>query len=384
MGSSGKRALRLVLVLALTGCAPGGFGQPPGGASPSGSPLAGGIASPATAWPQARITTADLHLPGGMMFVEVEAAPGGTLFGFTFKPMPPGSATEPVGEVALLKPATHELLKVATISSPDSLILSGDASERWLVWAEASPRPTLDGWALYAQDRRTGQTRTVARAAAVDGRPVPTPSIELRLDGDMVVWSAGVARAAIGDHLDCFLAPLSGGQPVQTLATDCFHPVISWPYVVYGQHLGPIPGGYVELTAMDLRTHAHHPVGAVRSTEYYALAGTTLIYTTAGNKTIHLIDILSQKDRLLMDVTDSTPGYLQFPAINDRLAVWDDWAGVWAFDLKRKQLVRLRPATGFTGAYLRGSTLVWEDYTRPDSKDREFRVLRLLDTTQIP
>ena len=82
-------------------------------------------------------------------------------------------------------------------------------------------------------------------------------------------------------------------------------------------------------------------------------------------------------------VTGRPTGYIQFPAIDDRLAIWDEWAGTWAFDLKRGQLVRLRAASGFATAYLRGPTLVWADYTKPDSTDRNFRVLRIPDTGQL-
>lgn len=384
MASSGRRVVQLTLVVALTGCVPGGFAQPPGGAAPASAAM-GGIASPAVAWPQARITTIDPHLPGGMLLGEVSATSDGRVFGFTFKPLAvtPEGEIEPTGDVVLLDPVQGRLEPVGGFPGKNYQVLFGDADQRWVTWTEATSQPSFEDWILYVHDRQSGRTRTVAAAPVVDGHVVPTPYVEPRTDHELLIWSAGVSRAPLGMHIDCFLAPAAGDQPLQVLAADCFHPVISWPYVVYGQHVGPLPGGYVELTAMDLRTREHHPIGGVRNSRYYALDGTTLVYETEGNKTIHLVDILSQADQTLMDVSDRQNGFIQFPAITGRLVIWDEREAAWAFDRKRGRLVRLEAASGFIPVYLRGRTLVWAAYTKPGSTDRNFRVLRLIDTDQL-
>jgi hypothetical protein len=373
-----------VLVLTLAGCTPGGSAQPPGGTAPAGSPaVAVRLASPPPAWTGARLTTVDAHLPGGMLFGDIAVTPDGKVFGFTFTPAAPTVTTEAVGNVVLLNPADHRVQTIGGFAGTTYQVLFADADQRWVTWTEASHEPGFEDWILFVHDRQSGRTRTVASAPMVGGVPAPTPYVEPRTDHDLLVWSAGVTRAPLGQHIDCFLAPAAGEEPIQVLATDCFHPIISWPYVVYGQHVGPLPGGYVELTAMDLQTRAHHAIGGVQNSRFYALAGTSLIYTTEDNKTIHLVDIVTQVDQTLMDVRAREDGFIQFPAISDRLAIWEEREAAWAFDRKRGQLVRLRAGAGFSSVYLRGSTLVWADYTKANTTDRNLRVLRLLDTNQL-
>jgi hypothetical protein len=388
VGWFGKSALLVIGGLALSSCVLGGSAKPSSTRTPTPSANATSglpVVSPATAWPGAHILTIDPHLPGGRMFGEVAALPDGKIFGFTFTPSNsvPEGGVEPRGDIVFLDLATLAIQKVASFLGSTSQVLYADGDTRWIVWSEASHQPDFPDWTLRLLDRTSGQIRVLASAAVAGGYPVPGPQVAPRTDHDLVVWSAGVNRATLGTHSDCFVASATGGPP-QTLATDCVNPVIAWPRVLYDQHFGPESGGYVALTAMDLRTRQLIPLPvSIRNSKYYALAGTAFLYTTEDNRTIHLADLSSGNDQTLLDVTASDTGYIEFPALSDRLATWAETRGGWAYDRAQRKLVQLSVSSNFGFVYLRDRNLIWSDHRDPNSQSRDDRFLRAVDFATI-
>jgi hypothetical protein len=80
-----------------------------------------------------------------------------------------------------------------TQADATSQIANGTANADWIVWAEVGF--TLDGgeWAIWSQDRHTGEVRMVKSFDPTSsGRPAPGSESAVSLLGDLATWSAPI------------------------------------------------------------------------------------------------------------------------------------------------------------------------------------------------
>jgi hypothetical protein len=395
--TSGKRlSLAVALIGLIVMCGPAGTkpAGPADSASINATPLATTPSSSSangvrdvpveTAWPGVKVKTLDIwrFLPGGLAFVDVAPTSDGKYsLGATFLPHDRGD--DEFRDVVLVDRETHELVMLRHLPSTRHQVVYGDADDRWVVWVEASLQPNFEDWQLYAYDRQTHAVKEIAKAArGADGRPVPTPNVQPKVDHGMVVWSAGTAEAPVGSHADSFIADLASGT-VRVLVPESLGAVIEWPTVIVARHFPSAVSG-TRLVAHDLGTGTETDVG-IEGAAYYAVGGGSLAWIDDTLGAVSVRDLATGRDRVIVDYRSvgQAGAHLQFVSLSDRLVAWGQSGGAWAYDRKRETLVRLATVEPFTYVYLNGAALEWLDGRRPGDP-RTATVLRMLDAMSLP
>jgi hypothetical protein len=317
------------------------------------------------------------------VFAVAGVAGDGVLLGVTFRPGTSSGVSDPRDAFVVVDPQTRAVQVIHRFTSGSTQVLFPDADSEWITWAEAARQPGFEDWILYSFNRRAGEIHTIAKAAAQrDGQPVPTRWIEPKVDHGMVVWSAGTADEPLGSHIDSFVASASGDSPPQLLAHDAINPVISWPYVFYGQRRSPEPGTGLQGMIVDLKSGQKRALNVI-SPLYTALSGVSLVWVDEHGKVLHLHQVDSDADQIVVDVSNDPLGFIQFPYSNGRIIAWGQDKGAWAYDSRNHVRVELAAVHGYGYTFMRANTLAWLDSIPPGSTDRDRSVVRLIDLSNL-
>jgi hypothetical protein len=338
------------------------------------------------AWPGVEIRTRDVEhfLPNGLAFVDVLPTPDGAYsLGATFLPARDRGSDDEFRDVVLVGRKTPEVILLHHLPSTRHQLLYGDADDRWVVWVEASVQPNFEDWQIYAFDRQSRALRLVASAAqGPDGKPVPTPNVQPKVDHGQAVWSSGTVGSPLGTHVDSFIADLTTGD-VRVLAQESLGAAIAWPVAIVGRHSSAAVLG-TRLVAINLATGAETDLHIENAT-YYAVTPNAVAWIDDSFQFIQIRELQSTSVRVVVDYRSQgqTGPRLQFLSMSERLLAWGQSGGAWAYDRKRNLVVRLATVEPFSFVYLKGTALEWLEGEKAGAPG-PLTDLRMLETTSFP
>ncbi len=309
------------------------------------------------------------HLAGGLGFVPiVPTRDGKYLVGSTIRP---GTQSDDRLAFVLLDPVNGKITEVKRFPNPSFQVTYADADERWVVWVEASQQPNFDDWSLYSYDRISRSVKALARAPlAPNGQPISGPTVVPRTDHGIVVWAAATKSAPLGTHADTYSADLQTGT-IRTIAQDAIGPSLSWPFVVYSQHVSDSDPN-LKLIALDLQVGRHWEISGVISATYYALNGDSLVWIDQHNSAVRLRSLVESQDQVIVDFSPlgQGGGFVQFPSITERVIAWSQKGGAWVYDRKLKVRMLLAAEDPLGYATVNGLGLDWFYTKDPASSEK--------------
>jgi hypothetical protein len=347
-------------------------------------PLGAPVVAMSKAWPGVQPISLDLwHLAGGLAFVPIVATRDGKfLIGSTIRQ---SAADQERQAFVLMDPASGAITQIKQFSNPAFQATYADADDQWVVWVEASEQPNFDDWSMYSYNRSSRAVKVIARALiGQNGRPISGPTVIPRIDRGTVVWPAVPTRVPLGTHADVFSADLGTGV-IRTIALDAVGPAISWPVVVYSQHVSDPDPNKLQVMAFNLQTGRRWAVTGVTSATYYAVNGDVLVWIDRNNAAVRLRNLDGTQDEVLIDFSPlgQGAGFVQFPSINERLVVWSQTGGAWAYDRKLKVRLQLASDDPLGYATVNGLGLNWFS-VEPNAAQEINHNLKYLLVSQLP
>jgi hypothetical protein len=337
------------------------------------------VSSLTSAWPGVRTTAVDLwNFAGGTAFVPVIPTRDGMyLFGAIIHPTDQQDSSV---SAELLDPITQQLTLVKRFPSPQHQVIAADADNVWVVWSEASLQPNFEDWTLYAYNRVTRAVKAFAKAATAGGKPVPGPLVQPHVDHDLVVWSAVTAAEPVGSHVDAFEYDLRQGTTA-LVAHDAIGPAISWPIVVFNQHGSGTGAPPAQLMSLDVTNGTRSEIAGVTNATYFSIVGDTVVWIDEGNKSVRMRTLNDSHDLTLVSFEGGiSPGFVQFPSLNERIVAWGQTGGAWAYDRKLRVRVRLAAADPIGTAIVNGRGMYWFYSIDPTAMGRRNNGIQFLST----
>jgi len=296
-------------------------------------------------------------------------------------------------DVVLIDAVTQAVTVLHHLPTERHQLSFADADDRWVVWVEASSQPNFEDWTLYAYDRQSRQLSKVASAAtAADGRPVPTPYVQPKVDRGRVVWSAGTADEPVGTSADSFIVDLATGQ-VRVLASRSIGARISWPRALVARPAADAPRS-IRLFAIDLESGAETDL-KVEDATYVAINGAALAWIDKSSSAVFVRDLVTGEQRPLVDYRNprdqNDAPYLQFLSISERLVTWEQRprgshgsGGARAYDRKLDVVVHLSESLVIGYVLLKGSAVGWWDGRSSNDQPMSDVEIRFLNTKDLP
>ncbi|MGH2797598.1 MAG: hypothetical protein ACRDM0_07975 [Thermoleophilaceae bacterium] len=290
-------------------------------------------------------------------------------------------------QVVIVDLATQHRQLIRTLPSATHSMGETAADERWFVWAERSSNALLSDWALFAYDRGTARLHEVARAPRLlDGRPLDS-YVWLNLDRGVLVWAERVVPGAAGAEPAgpgrVMLMRLPDG-PAEEIAR--FHgggPMISWPYLAWGERKGE----RTTIVRHHLETGQREPVRGADDVSGAAIAGTATAWIDRRTGGLWLSETPQAEPRLLAE-PDQRDSPFQEPVMSDRFVGWfsNTYPGVYDRQSHRVVLVDEVGTRAGWRVKTNRTTLSWA--MRPPT-DTPFlrtavRDFAILDVSRIP
>ena len=315
----------------------------------------------ATVWGQVDAVRLPIPLGGGRHFVFANAAtPDGRYLIGTRQPddFQPAGGHGKAGEAVLYGMPGGEVVAMATLSAPNSQVMSASADDRWVAWIEADDQPYFFNWRLRAYDRSTGRVRELARAELDAGQPLKGPLSFVAVSHGIAMWGQGLGGPATpGDmgHAVVRRAALESGA-VSTVASSAGWPALSWPWAAWVV----FDGDSAHVEVQNLETGASSRLEVRPS--LLALDGDSLVYGDSDSAGIWLVDKVGDTGlgRLIARGPDKTAA-LEWPTLNPRVVAWAQNGTSIVYDRLLDRLVGLPVQNGWSSSTASGPLLVWEE-----------------------
>lgn len=258
--------------------------------------------------------------------------------------------------------ATHQMVTMQQLQTPQSQIIGASADADWVVWEEADDAPSFFDWTMLAYNRRLGQTERLGQAVkGTNGQSVSGPFSGPVVDHGHVLWSQpiGPVSAQSLSNSVVRMEDLTTGT-MTTLAISAGDVNLSWPWASWAQS-GPEGAGYIQFRNLLTGQTARLDDMA----NYLAIAGASIAYVD-DPISLNLVDDFMRGTSDPESLPIPNPQYLEFVTMNDRLVAWDNNGdpdpGAMVYDRQLERFVSL-PVTyqRSSSSWVGGHLLVWAD-----------------------
>ena len=382
----------LLFIMLLAGCATVSVparGTPT--ATTTAAPTVALPLPPATlqqAWGNVTIHTLPSALADNRVFVfENAATPDGQWLIGASEPRDFISNTTRLSYIVRYSVATRQLVTIHPLLHPKSQMLALSVDDNWIVWSEADDQPAFSDWTLFAYNRQSGQTRTLAQAIRANGQPVQGSAPLPVVSNGRVAWGQAIGSVSPDTLSNAVvrMENLATGQ-VTTLATKAGNPYLAWPWIAWGQ-ITTGSDGYV--TLKNLENGQSRQLQAQPAS--LGMVGTSLAYDNTTS--VYLITDITQgmeSARMLATATNEAD-HLQFVTLNDRLVAWSQDSVTQVWDRAERRLVTLPVTNGQSDSWVGGRTLVWLEPESQAQQDQDSRnnlipapTFNVIDTASLP
>lgn len=356
-----------------------------GGASKGASPTAGASSPTASPLPTLTPTTAMTLWPGlhvkrvtnvvsdqvEMIFQGGATPDGRFLLVKLANRYDPGHGAPYPEHIALYAAATGALRILASARDAKHGLTGFVADNQWVVWYERGlPELSNDqSWTIFAANIASGAITTIAQSN-LGGGLYPQPQI----NQGHLVWDETTGEVTLDRaNFVIRLRDMATGA-VQTIATKAGNPVISWPWVGWGQVTTADGKGVEDFHNLQTGEQATIPVMA----DAVILVGTSLVYQLSGTaydstNFIYVPDIRNPQDQTQQYAPSNfTSNSFTF---NGRYVGWHSGgsrAQPMVYDVQRQQAITLpvqyRP-NGSEYTFVAGPYIVWEEDPNTDAQE---------------
>ncbi len=375
------KPLRILIICGwcwlLMGCNAGGASsgassvatsQPPGATATPSAPT---LIDATTRWPNLSVQRISTALSDSVqMIFQGTGTPDGRYLLIKLQSRfatPSGSL--PPEQIALYDTTNGTLKVIGTAQDGQHGLTGYVADDHWVAWYERGlPEVSSDStWSLFVYNRDTGTTQTVVQNAQGQG-VYPT----IGLDQGRLIWDEVDGDVTL-DHANFVMKLLDLASGTRSIiAKRAVGPVISWPWVGWGQVTGNDGTGHEEFMNMLTQQNVSLDVMA----DEMVLVGTHLVYASNTASFTYVPDIQN------MNVNNQT----FFPAgngpsatsvngftFNGRYVGWHALGGSgdpFIYDVQQHQEIQFPMKYPFNGTQtteIIGHTVTWlEDPNTPD------------------
>lgn len=283
----------------------------------------------------------------------------------------PGYGAPYPEHIALYEVATGALRILASARDAKHGLTGFALDSQWVVWYERGlPELSTDqSWTMYAANIASGAITTIAQSN-LGGGVYPQPQI----DQGKLVWDETTGEVTLDRaNFVIRLRDMATGA-VQIIATKAGNPVISWPWVGWGQVTTADGKGVEDFHNLQTGEQSTIPVMA----DAIILVGTSLVYQVSGTiydstNFIYVPDIRHPQDHTQQYTPGSTTS--NSFTFNGRYVGWLSGANrtqPMVYDVQRQQPIVLpvlyRP-NGSEYTLVVGPYLIWAEDPNTDAQE---------------